>query len=324
MPSFGVRRSLKIAVLLGGPSAEREVSLESGREVIAALRRRGHHVEAIDPGVDLFSDQRFLQLADWRSFDVVFIALHGTFGEDGTVQRLLDGLGVPYTGSDAEASRVAFSKSAAKERFAAEGIASPPYVLAHECDPRSRIARHAATLGYPIVVKPDTQGSSLGVSVVERPDELPSSLERCFAFGPFGLLERYVAGQEWTVGFLGSDPLPPMCVTTPRPFLDFEAKYRDESTVVTFEPAVSPLIVESILRLATRAVQAVGASGACRVDLRLSERSVPCVLEVNTVPGFTPHSAVPTAADRAGLGFDELCERVVALALSDGALRQAA
>ncbi|HEX6986493.1 MAG TPA: D-alanine--D-alanine ligase [Planctomycetaceae bacterium] len=319
-----VRRPLRVAVLYGGPSAEREVSLESGREVAAALARRGHRVTPIDPGPGPLDEEGFLRIADWRRFDVAFLALHGTFGEDGTAQRLLDRVGLPYTGSDAEASRLAFSKSAAKERFAAEGVATPGYVLVHECDPRSRVARHAATLGFPLVVKPDAQGSSLGVSVVRWPDELPAALERCFALGPFGLLERYVAGQEWTVGFLGARPLPPMCVSTPREFLDFDAKYRDEATTVSFEAAAPPAVVNAVVALAARACRSLGVTGVSRVDLRLDPRDVPWVLEVNTLPGFTPHSAVPTAAARAGIGFEDLCERALALAFAERSARRAA
>ncbi|MGC1276579.1 MAG: D-alanine--D-alanine ligase [Planctomycetaceae bacterium] len=322
--SFAIRRPLNIAVLSGGPSAERDVSLESGREVACALERQGHRVSPIDPGAGPFDEDAFLHLADWRRFDVVFLALHGTFGEDGTVQRLFDRQGVTYTGSNAESSRLAFSKSAAKERFAAEGIATPGYVLAHECDPRSRVARHAAALGYPLVIKPDAQGSSLGVSIVEWPDELPAALEKCFTLGPFGLLERYVAGQEWTVGFLGSRALPPMCVSTARRFLDYEAKYRDDSTTVCFETGASPRVVQAVVALASRAVRAVGATGICRVDLRLGCQDVPWVLEVNTLPGFTPHSAVPSAAERAGIAFDDLCEQAIGLSLAERTLRRAA
>ncbi|MBA3316070.1 MAG: D-alanine--D-alanine ligase [Planctomycetota bacterium] len=321
---LAISRPWNVAVLFGGPSAEREVSLDSGREIAAALERRGHQVTAIDPGPTEFEAQATLRHADWKQFDGVFIALHGTFGEDGTVQRFLDAAGVPYTGSDAESSRIAFSKSAAKERFDAEGIATPAYVLVNASDPRSRAAFHAAQLGYPIVVKPDAQGSSLGVSIVRWPDELPAALEKCFALGPFGLLERYVAGTEWTVGFLGPRALPPMCVSTDHDFLDFDAKYRDESTSVSFDGQVSREVVAGIRATASRACRALDATGACRVDLRVDEQGVAWLLEVNTLPGFTSHSAVPTAAARIGIDFDELCEQVLAMSLTQRAKRHAA
>lgn len=321
---LAISRPLNVAVLRGGPSAEREVSLDSGREIIAALRRKGHRVTALDPTEADFKPQAFHRLADWKRFDIAFIALHGTFGEDGTLQRLLDDLGVLYTGSDAEASRIAFSKSAAKERFNAEGIPTPAYVLINASDPRSRPAFHAAQLGYPIVVKPDAQGSSLGVSVVRWPDELPAALEKCFALGQFGLLERYVAGTEWTVGFLGPRALPPMCVSTSREFLDFDAKYRDEATSVCFRGQVRREVVAGIQATAARACRALGTTGVCRVDLRLDEEGIAWLLEVNTLPGFTTHSAVPTAAARLGIEFDDLCEQVIAMALASRANRRAA
>ncbi len=322
--SLANSRPLNVAVLLGGPSAEREVSLDSGREIIAALQRRGHIVAAIDPGPTDFEALATLRNTDWQRHDIVFIALHGTFGEDGTVQRFFDATGVAYTGSDAESSRLAFSKSAAKERFNAEGIATPAYVLVNASDSRSRAAFHAAQLGYPIVVKPDAQGSSLGVSVVRWPDELPAALEKCFELGHFGLLERYIAGTEWTVGFLGPKALPPMCVSTDHEFLDFDAKYRAESTSVSFEGSVPRAVIASVQSTASRARRALGVTGACRVDLRLDDSGVAWLLEVNTLPGFTSHSAVPTAAAQVGIAFDELCEQVIAMSLAERAARRAA
>lgn len=317
-------RPLEVVVLYGGPSAEREVSLESGREVAAALGQRGHRIRMLDPGGEPLDADAFLHLTDWRRFDVAFLALHGTFGEDGTAQRLLDSVGLPYTGSGAEASRLAFSKSAAKERFAAEGIATPGYALVRDGDPRDHIAKRAAALGYPLVVKPDAQGSSLGVSIVRAAAELPGALDKCFALGPSGLLERYVPGAEWTVAFLGEEPLPAMRVSTPRGFLDYEAKYHDEATSVSFGDDAPGRAAGRVTALASAARQALGVTGASRVDLRLDPESVPWVLEVNTLPGFTPHSAVPTAAARAGLDFEGLCERVIALAFADRASRRAA
>lgn len=317
-------RSLDVVVLYGGPSAEREVSLESGRDIAAALSRRGHRVTPLDPGPAVPDADEFLSLADWGRFDVAFVALHGTFGEDGTLQRLLDSVGLPYTGSGAEVSRLAFSKSAAKRRFTAAGVATPESVPLSHSDPPARAAARAASIGYPLVVKPDAQGSSLGVSVVRAPSELPAALSRCFALGPSGLIERYIAGDEWTVGFLGEEPLPPMRVSTPRDFLDFDAKYRDESTTVSFEPDAPPALLSRVADVADRARRSLSVTGVSRVDLRLDAGGKPWVLEVNTLPGFTSHSAVPTAAARAGLGFDDLCERVIGLAFAERAARRAA
>lgn len=317
-------RPLNVAVLYGGPSAERDISLESGREVAAALARRGHRVTLLDPGAESRDAGDFLRLADWRRFDVAFLALHGTFGEDGTVQRLLDRVGLPYTGSGQEASRLAFSKSAAKDRFASVGVATPPAVFVSRTDPLLELQAHAAAIGYPVVGKPDAQGSSLGVSIVARPDELPAALGKCFAFGPSALLERYITGTEWTVGFLGGEPLPPINVATPRAFLDFEAKYQDDATALRFDADMPPEVLRRIVSTASRACQSLGVTGLARVDLRLDGRNEPWVLEVNTLPGFTSHSYVPAAAARAGIDFDSLCERVIQLALAERTARGAA
>ena len=182
--------AMKIALLAGGNSPERDVSLESGSEVGAALSGRGHQVTPIDP---LQTD---LNGVPWDEFDAVFIALHGTFGEDGQVQRILEDARVPFTGSDSQTSRLAFSKSASKERFATCGVPTLPYVLIHESDAAARISQQAGAIGFPCVVKPDGQGSSLGVSLVQTPEQLPAALSQCFHFDPFGIVEAYIDGSE--------------------------------------------------------------------------------------------------------------------------------
>ncbi len=186
---MGIRNSqrlgpFKVAVLAGGDSSERTISLASGRAVSRALIRRGHYVIELDPAsVDLTQ-------AGISDYDVAFLALHGQFGEDGQVQETLERIGIPYTGSDAEASRLAFSKSASKERFIHRGVPTPPYILIHDADEGALIHRHARTLKYPLVIKPDRQGSSLGISLVQGPDDLLPAVARCFRFDSFGLLER--------------------------------------------------------------------------------------------------------------------------------------
>lgn len=324
LPPLTIRRPLNVAVLLGGPSAEREISLESGQAVSAALERCGHRVTAIDPGQNAVDANEFQRLADWNAFDVAFLALHGTFGEDGTIQSYLDAIGLPYTGSRAKVSRLAFSKSATKERLIAEGIPTAEYVLVNAFDLRSRIAMHAASLGYPLVVKPDAQGSSIGVSIVRAPGELEQALDACFAFGHYGVMERYIDGSEWTVGFLGQVSLPPICVSTSRAFFDFDAKYRDEATQVRFDDEQSPESAPIVKTTAARTIAALGVTGVCRVDLRLDRSNSPYVLEANTLPGLTSHSLIPAAAARIGISFDALCERVIDLALSQQMGRRAA
>lgn len=309
---------LRVAVLLGGPSAEREVSLQSGAAVAAALSAAGHSVVQVDPALVEARD------FNWRSVDVAFIALHGRFGEDGQIQQILETAGVPYTGSDVTASRLAISKSATKERFLQQGVPTAPYVLIHESDSAHHITRQASTLGFPLVVKPDTQGSSLGVTIVPSIETLPIALTRCFQYDPFGLLERWIAGTEWTAGFVDDLALPLIHIETDRAFFDYHAKYKDEGTGYRFDGNVTASIQQQIARAAGDACHAVGTRGVARVDLMLDSEDRPWVLEVNTVPGMTDHSLVPKAAAQAGMSFTELCERCLQSALTQAKRRDAA
>jgi D-alanine-D-alanine ligase len=301
----------RIAVLSGGNSAEREISLESGSNVAAALRRAGHAVQLIDPA------STELLAIDWAQFDVAFIALHGAFGEDGGIQELLDGVGLPYTGSRAAASRLAFHKSDAKERFLLAEVPTPSSTLirADTSEPMRR--KVAERLGYPLVVKPNAQGSSLGVSLVQSAEQLPAALELAFRYGPEVLLETALLGEEWTVPVLGRQILPPIRISTRRAFFDFQAKYLDDETEFAFAVATPTPTLRAIEDAASRAVKALGTSGIARVDVRLDLQGCPFVLEVNTIPGMTSHSLVPKSAARLGWNLTDLCEQAVRQALSD-------
>ncbi len=311
MPSQDSKcQPLKIAVLLGGTSRERNISLESGEAVAKSLRDRGHEVSQIDPAhIDLNG-------LDWSNFDVAFLALHGTFGEDGHVQQILEMAGIPFTGSDSTASRLAFSKSAAKERFIQNGVPTAPYVLIHESDSAARIQQQALALGFPLVVKPDRQGSSLGITIVRSQEELPQALARCFHFDPFGLLEVAIEGTEWTLGIVDDRPLPLIQIETGRGFFDYEAKYEDDLTQYLFEFAFPTSVVKSIENAGRQAYTALGCRGLARVDLRMDQFHQPWVLEVNTIPGLTSHSLVPKAASRIGLSLGELCEQTILTCLN--------
>ncbi|QDV48144.1 D-alanine--D-alanine ligase family protein [Gimesia fumaroli] len=304
---------LNIVVLAGGESAEREISLQSGETVSQVLSSRGHQVKTVDPSlVDL--DEY-----DWSNCDVVFIALHGTYGEDGTIQSTLDRLGVPYSGCDAATSKLAFSKSASKERFIQHNVSTPSYVLIHESDNAQRIEQHARSMGYPLVVKPDAQGSSLGVSIVQTPEELPQALARCFHYDSFGILESAIKGTEWTVSVVDGQTLPLIQIQTPHEFFDYEAKYHEDSTQYLFEFELPTNVIQSIIKTGVNACEALGTTGIVRVDLLLDRFQQPWVLEVNTIPGFTDHSLVPKAAAKAGIDFGELCERALAECLTKAA-----
>jgi D-alanine-D-alanine ligase len=298
-------RSRRVAVLMGGDSSERDISLRSGAAVTTALRSLGHRVSIIDPA------ETKLAGVDWPRFDIAFLALHGRFGEDGQIQSLFESWGVPYTGSDAAAARLAFSKSAAKERFAACGVPTAEYILIHESDSPAQLQLAAQQIGYPLVVKPDASGSSLGVSLVTSAAQLPAACAACFVEGSFGLLERMIAGSEWTLGLIDQERLPLIRIDARREFYDFTAKYDDDATGYQLATDLPGETLERISAAAAGAAAAIGTCGIARVDVRLDERHQPWVLEVNTIPGFTDHSLVPKAAAHAGIGFPQLCERAI-------------
>lgn len=310
-PKSLFHRPLTVALLGGGTSAERRVSLDSAAAVAAALARRGHRFHPIDPAhVDPLA-------VDWRQYDVAFVALHGTDGEDGVIQRILENASLPFTGSDAAVSELAFSKSAAKARFRDAGVPTPGWAVVHAGDHASDIRTASEAVGSPLVVKPDRQGSSVGVSIVETPDQLSRALARCFEFDDRGVLEAYVAGTEWTLGMIGDVPLPLVRITSARSFYDYEAKYETDDTTYEFDtPDVPESHRTAVHDAGVAACEALGTLGIARADVRLDDRGQPWVLEVNTLPGFTDHSLVPKAAERAGISFGELCERALASALA--------
>lgn len=311
---------LTIVVLLGGPSAERSISLRSGAAVAAALEQRGHHVRSHDPNPglsdSLANGSAELQRAassslrdfDWPKVDVVFNALHGAFGEDGELQQRLDSLRIPYTGSGAAASYEGFHKSISKRRFHSAEVPTPRGIEVDRSWTHDR--RHAAAkaIGYPLVVKPEAQGSSLGVSIVSSSRELTAAIEQGFVFGPTLLLEEFIAGTEWTVPVWDDEVLPMIEVVAAEQFYDFNAKYGDDRTKYRFDSQPGPMVRHRIIAASRRAARAVGLEGLSRVDLRLTDNGQPYVLEVNSSPGMTDHSLVPKSAEYAGLTLGELCE----------------
>jgi D-alanine-D-alanine ligase len=296
------RNSFRVAVLAGGDSAEREVSLASGRQTIAALRQRGHVADWFDPA------RCGLATIPWDEFDVAFIALHGGSGEDGRVQACLEAWGVPFTGSGPAASRLAMSKSAAKSRMFAAGVSTLPWTSFAADEPLENVARRLAPLGYPAVLKPDAQGSSLGVGLAAGEHELAECVAVARRYGAMTLAEPWIDGREFTVAVLGRDPLPLVEIITPRGLFDYEAKYESDSTEYRFETGLPRNVVKNLQDVAVAAVAALGTAGLARVDLIVSRDGEAWVLEVNTVPGLTDHSLAPMAAARAGLSFAELCD----------------
>jgi D-alanine-D-alanine ligase len=295
---------MTVTVLLGGFSAEREVSLATGKAVAGALRSLGHRVNELDPPD-----------ASWKlpaGTDVVFVALHGSYGEDGQVQQQLEEIGVPYTGCGPETSRVAFDKALTKKRCVAVGIPTPRY-----CVINSPTASWPKGWQPPVVLKPVRQGSSVGLRFVEELNEAEwrRVLAEAFLHDDAVLLEEKIDGRETTVAVLDGCALPVVEVRPRTGTYDYQSKYTPGATEY-FCPA--PLSVEETARLkeaALGAFEAVGGGDYARVDLMLRKDGEPMVLEVNTIPGMTETSLLPKAADVAGLGYAELCQRIIDLSL---------
>ena len=301
---------LHIILLCGGDSSEREISLRSGAQVAVALKEAGHSVETVDPAdIDL-------KAIDWPAFDACFLALHGGAGEDGRVQQWLADRDIVFTGSDSAASRLAMSKSAAKEAFAAAGVPTPPYVALLAGDSRRVTDGKVARLGFPVIVKPDGQGSSLGVSVAHDGDQLQAGVTLARQFEPLVLAERFIVGREMTVAVMGRRPLPVLEVVGRDEVFDYQSKYNSPQTEYRFETGLRPMKTEEIQRTAVAATEALGAAGLVRVDLMVDAAEQPWVLEVNTLPGMTARSMAPRAAAEAGLSMTALCDWMVRDALT--------
>jgi D-alanine-D-alanine ligase len=295
----------KVAVLMGGKSAEREVSLKSGSMVLAALRKKGVDAHPFDP------KERDLQDLLKERFARVFIALHGRFGEDGTVQGVLEWLGIPYTGSGVLASALAMDKVRTKRLWAAEGLPTAPYeVLTQDSELRG-VARR---LGVPLFVKPASEGSSVGMTKVKKAAELEEAFALAVNYDPVVLAEKFIDGAELTVAIVGERVLPIIRIETPREFYDYEAKYIANDTRYLIPCGVTEKKEKELQALSLRAFRALGCRGWGRVDLMLDKRGKPFLLEVNTSPGMTDHSLVPMAARAVGISYDELCVKVLELA----------
>lgn len=295
----------KIAVLAGGSSCEREISLLSGRAVLDALHSLGLPAFFLDPGED------YLERLKTSGATIVFLALHGNFGEDGTVQKALDGTGILYTGSRAAASARAFDKSSAQTLFQNEGLSVPGArsLKKNENLPELDISE------FPVIVKPATCGSSVGIGLVSSGASLQTACAEAFKYSGTVLVERYIRGREVTVGILGDRALPPVEVVTPRVFYDYEAKYKDTSTRYECPAKLTAAETALLQSCALRATRALGCEVMARVDFILGTDGVPYLLEANTIPGLTGKSLLPKAAKAAGIDFPDLCVRILQLSL---------
>jgi D-alanine-D-alanine ligase len=339
---------LNILVLMGGTSAERDVSLVSGESIVKALKEAGHQVMALDTaqGQRLLSDDgkylpggvkekppdvkdleiRNKQAAleaihsfDFSEVDVIFLALHGGQGEDGTIQALLDLTGKPYTGSGVLASALSMDKVMSKKIFEREGILTPEWLSVHQSDPPGvsniieKIENH---FGFPCVVKPNNQGSTVGLTVVKQRNNLNEAIECAQEYSSHVLIERYIQGRELTVGVLGDMPLPVVEIIPKHGIYDYECKYTHGKSNYVCPAEISGEKAKEIQAIGLKAFKTLGCEGYARVDFRYGDDGRFYCLEVNTLPGMTSLSLVPMAAKALGIDFPELVDRIARLALN--------
>lgn len=293
----------KIGVLMGGTSAEREVSLKTGKAVAEALTRRGLKVISIDVGKDI--TKRLLG----EKIDLAFIALHGRGGEDGTVQGLLELLGIPYTGSEVLASALALNKIQAKKVFKFHGLPVPKFQVLKrgEILPRE--------LPLPLVIKPTREGSTIGISIVRNKRDIKKAMEKAFGYDEEIILEEYIEGKEVTVGIVGDEALPVIEIQPKDAFYTYEAKYIKGLTDFVIPARLPKKVYSQVQRIALIAYHALGCRHFARVDMIVNKKNKPYLLEVNTIPGMTATSLLPQAAAKRGISFDDLVLRILELAL---------
>jgi len=301
----------KIGVLMGGPSTEREISLKSGKAVYEALRQLGLEVEAIDIKTEGIEEN--ISLIKSYKIDCAFIALHGRFGEDGQIQDILDRLKVPYTGSGVEASKLSMDKVASLEVFEANGIKVPRYKVLEMKSYNLNWKMHS-DLGFPLVIKPATHGSSIGLSIVDDPKDLDKAVGLAFGFDPRVVVQEYISGREITVGILDERALPVIEIIPKKRFFDFEAKYRLGMTDYIVPAQIEESIAKKAQEIALSSHKLLGCFGCSRVDIILNKDGEAFVLEINTIPGLTNTSLLPKAAKTAGIEFNQLCLKLIELA----------
>lgn len=294
-----------IGVLMGGTSAERDISLRSGKSVLNALKRMGYDARAIDVGADI------CEVLRKEKVDIAFLVLHGGTGEDGSIQGMLEVMGIPYTGSGVLASALAMDKLASKKAFVFDGLKVPEFEVLRKGE--------SPTLPMPFVVKPVREGSSIGVSIVKKEEELQAALDAAISYTGMAIVEQYVKGREVHIGILRNRALGGVEVRPAVEFYDFRAKYDTSSgTKYILPPEIDADLYEDAKKIALRAHVAIGARGATRVDLLINGQGEIFVLEVNTIPGMTETSLLPKIASLEGLSFDDLVEEILKDAMDKG------
>ncbi len=306
-------RTEKILVLMGGESTEREVSLRSGKAVAQALRQRFENVVELD-----LTRKTLNQITEFAP-DCAFIALHGKGGEDGTVQGLLEWMGIPYTGPGTLASALCLDKMMTKKVLTLSGVPTPQFLcISPDADPKEAVGNAIRVLGLPLVLKANCQGSSIGVAILREREGAEEILKELFTYGDQVLAEKFLSGTELTVPVMGNDKLlvlPPIEITSSGKFYDYESKYTPGGSRHIIPARISPEVEKKVKAIAAKAYAETGCRGLARVDMMLDEKGDPFVIEINTSPGMTETSLFPDAARAAGIAFPELCETLVDLAL---------
>ncbi len=314
-----------IAVLMGGISPERKISLQSGKAVANALEKTDSHVIKIVVNDDLVSE------LDNYKIDVAFVALHGHFGEDGGIQEVLESKDIPYTGSGVSASRLTMDKVKSKEIFIKNNIPTPDYFAVSTTQSMSEIVKSVKKLKLPVVTKPVSNGSSIGISIIREYDELPDGIKHTGSQSTEALIEKYIGGRELTVSILDDKALPVIEIKTSTGFYDYDAKYNSkntqyiilESAEESSECTLSHAVYDRVQELAIRAHNSLGCCTFSRVDMILGNDGEIYILEVNTIPGFTERSLLPKAAAAANISFTELCSIIVGAAFKCALLHAA-
>jgi len=298
----------KIGVLMGGLSAERDVSIRSGLAIYQALQELGYNCSVIDVGKDI------VNVLKKEKVRFAFLALHGGMGENGAIQGLLEVLGIPYTGSGILASAIAMDKEVSKKLFQYHGLPVAEFVIIHKNN-KNQIIQDSIGFPLPWVVKPATEGSSIGVNIVKNTDALQPALNKAFSYSDRIVVERFIDGKEVHIGILGRKVLGGVEVRPSLEFYNYEAKYTSGLTEYILPPEIEESVYEKAKEVALSAHIAIGCSGATRVDLRIDGEGTPYVLEVNTLPGMTTTSLLPKIAGSAGMSFNDLIEEMMRLAL---------
>jgi len=301
----------RIGVLMGGPSSEREISLKSGQAVHESLKGMG--LEAVPVDIISRDNQKNIRLLKSYGLDCAFIALHGYFGEDGQIQEILEGLGIPYTGSASLASRLAMDKIESRKIFKVHGMAVPAYQILQRLSYNPNWISCNQFI-FPLVVKPAGHGSSIGLSIVDNKQDLAKAVEAAFKFDENILVEEYIKGREVTVGILDERALPVIEVIPKKRFFDFQAKYQPGMTDYQVPAQLDQVTAKNLQQTALAAHNLLGCLGCSRVDMILSSGDKPFILEVNTIPGLTSTSLLPKAARVVGIDFAQLCLTLIQLA----------